>query len=92
MINMNPDVYEQYIYQKGIRGQLRKSITDTSILSVVDKKIHINSNYHKKIGNIYILKNDEISNKHKISLDDVNNYYETNKDPFYQIKKQSLVI
>ena len=81
MINMNPDVYEQYIYQKGIRDQLRKSITDTSILSLIDKKININSNYHKKIGNIYILKN-QVTNKSKISLDDINNYFETNKSSF----------
>ncbi len=37
MINMNPEIYEQYIYQKGIRDQLRTSITDSSILSIIDK-------------------------------------------------------
>ena len=38
LINMNPDVYEQYIYQKGVRDQLRKTITSSSFMSTIDKK------------------------------------------------------
>ena len=54
MINMNPDVYEQYIYQKGIRDQLRKTITSSSFLSTIDKKINI------KIDKFYEIKRDDI--------------------------------
>ena len=60
LINMNPDVYEQYLYQKGIREQLRKTITDTSILNLTDKKLNINANYHKRDGKILFLKLNDI--------------------------------
>ena len=82
MINMNPDVYEQYIYQKGIRDQLRKTITSTSFLSTIDKKININANYHKKTGKIYILNKNSINLDVQISLDEINEYYQNNKDDF----------
>ncbi len=82
MINMNPDVYEQYIYQKGIRDQLREAITNSSFLSTIDKKINIHSNYHKKTGKIYILNKNYINTDVQISLDDINEYYQNNKDDF----------
>jgi len=82
MINMNPDVYEQYIYQKGIRDQLREAITNSSFLSTVDKKININANYHKKTGKIYILNKNIINTDVQISLDAINEYYQNNKNDF----------
>ncbi len=90
MINMNPEVYEQYIYQKGIRQQLRKSITETSILSVDDKKININANYHKKNGKLYILRASETPDDIKVSLDEINNYYENNKESFKSEEKATF--
>ena len=82
MINMNPDVYEQYIYQKGIRDQLREAITNSSFLSTIDKKININANYHKKTGKIYILNKNMINTDVQISLDEINEYYQNNKNDF----------
>ena len=82
MINMNPDVYEQYIYQKGIRDQLREAITNSSFLSTIDKKININANYHKKTGKIYFLNKNMINTDVKISLDEINEYYQNNKNDF----------
>ena len=82
MINMNPDVYEQYIYQKGIRDQLREAITNSSFLSTIDKKININANYHKKTGKIYILNKNMINADVQISLDEINEYYQNNKNDF----------
>jgi len=82
MINMNPEIYEQFIYQRGVRNQLRSSITDTSILSINDKKLNINSQYHKKNGKLFILKQDDIKTSISISLDEINNYYESNKESF----------
>ncbi len=82
MINMNPDVYEQYIYQKGIRDQLREAITNTSFLSTIDKKININANYHKKTGKIYILNKNIVNTDVQISLDEINEYYQNNKSDF----------
>ncbi len=87
MINMNPEVYEQYIYQKGIRDQLRKSVTDTAILSVYDKKININSQYHKKNGKILILQEEDVKKEISVSLDEINNYYEENKNSFMTNEK-----
>ena len=82
MINMNPEIYEQFIYQKGIREQLRGSITDTAILSINDKKLNINSQYHKKNGKLFILKEDDIKKNISITLDEINDYYQTNKQSF----------
>ena len=82
MINMNPEIYEQYIYQKGIREQLRSSITETSLLSLDDKKININANYHLKDGRLFILRASDINYSMDLSLDDINNYYETHKESF----------
>ena len=82
MINMNPEIYEQFIYQKGIREQLRTSITDTAILSINDKKININAQYHKKNGKLLVLKENDIKKNITINLDEINNYYENNKESF----------
>ena len=82
MINMSPEIYEQYIYQKGIREQLRASITETSLLSLDDKKININANYHLKDGRLFILRASDVNDDIDVSLDDINNYYETNKESF----------
>jgi len=83
MINMSPDTYEQYVYQKGTREQLRKAITESSIVSIYDKKINVNANYHIKKGKLLLLKKDELQDDVKINLDDINAYYENNKESFY---------
>ena len=83
MINMSPDTYEQYVYQKGTRDQLRKAITGSSIVSIYDKKINVNANYHIKKGKLLLLKKDEFQGDVNISLDDINAYYENNKESFY---------
>ncbi len=82
LINMNPDVYEQYLYQKGIREQLRKTITDSSILTLTDKKLNINANYHKRDGKILFLKLKDMKDTINITLDDINDYYIKNKEAF----------
>ena len=82
LINMNPDVYEQYLYQKGIREQLRKTITDSSILNLTDKKININANYHKRDGKILFLKLNDMKDVTNITLDEINDYYIKNKEAF----------
>ena len=82
MINMNPEIYEQFVYQKGTREQLRGTITETAILSINDKKININSQYHKKNGKLFMLKQNEMKNNISLNLDEINNYYEKNKESF----------
>ena len=52
LINMSPEIYEQYIYQKGMREQLRESITNLSFITTIDKKLNITSNYAQKTGEI----------------------------------------
>ena len=91
MINMNPELYEQYIYQKGIRDQLRTSITDSSFLTMIDKKLNINANYHKKTGKLYLLENNHSKNNIQLSLDDINNYYEKNKDDFISNEEAEFI-
>ena len=83
MINMSPDTYEQYVYQKGTRDQLRKAITGSSIVGIYDKKINVNANYHLKTGKLLLVKKDEVKNDTNISLEDINTYYEKNKESFY---------
>ena len=87
MINMTPDTYEQYVYQKGIRGQLRKAITESAITSIYDKKININANYHLKTIKLLLLDKDDVKDEVKISLNDINAYYENNKDSFFSDDK-----
>lgn len=82
LINMNPETYEQYVYQKGIRDQMRKAITDTSILSVYDKKINVAANYHLKSGKLVQVQKTQIKDKIVINLNDINNYYQKNKESF----------
>ena len=82
LINMSPEIYEQYIYQKGVREQLRESITNSSFITTIDKKLNITSNYAQKTGEIVSLKMSDIKNEINISLDDINNYYEQNKSSF----------
>ena len=60
MINMSPDTYEQYVYQKGTRDQLRKAITESSIVSIYDKKINVNANYHIKKGKYLLSRKDYV--------------------------------
>jgi peptidyl-prolyl cis-trans isomerase D len=82
LINMNPVVYEQYVYQKGIRDQMRKAITDTSLLSVYDKKINIAANYHQKSGRLVEIKTNLIEDQINITLNQINDYYQKNRESF----------
>ena len=82
MINMNPAVYEQYVYQKGIRDQMRKAITDTSLLSVYDKKINVAANYHQKSGRLVEIKKNLIEDQVNITLNQINDYYQKNRESF----------
>jgi len=82
LINMNPVVYEQYVYQRGIRDQMRKAITDTSLLSVYDKKINVAANYHQKSGRLVEIKKDLIEDQINITLNQINDYYEKNRESF----------
>jgi len=82
LINMNPVVYEQYVYQRGIRDQMRKAITDTSLLSVYDKKINVAANYHQKSGRMVEIKKDLIEDQINITLNQINDYYEKNRESF----------
>ena len=82
LINMNPEVYEQYVYQKGIRDQMRKSITDTSLLSVYDKKINVAANYHQKSGRLVEIKKNLIEDQINITLNQINDYYQKNTESF----------
>ena len=82
LINMNPEVYEQYVYQKGIRDQMRKAITDTSLLSVYDKKINVAANYHLKSGRLVEIQKNLVENDINITLNDINDYYQKNRESF----------
>ncbi len=82
LINMNPVVYEQYVYQKGIRDQMRKAITDTSLLSVYDKKINVAANYHLKSGRLVEIQKNLVENDINITLNQINDYYQKNRESF----------
>ena len=82
LINMNPDVYEQYLYQKGIREQLEKQLQIVLSLNLTDKKLNINANYHKRDGKIAFLKLNDIKDVTDITLDEINDYYVNNTEAF----------
>ena len=82
LINMNPETYEQYVYQKGIRDQIIKAITDTSLLSIYDKKINVAANYHLKSGRLVEIKKNLIEDQINITVNEINDYYQKNKESF----------
>ena len=59
-IGMNPKAYEGYIYQKGITEQIKSAITETIILTDIEKNELIKFKNHIRDISYKIIKYDDI--------------------------------
>ena len=89
-INMTPKNYERYVYQKGITEQLKKSITDTAILTKTEKDSLVKSRYHVRTIDYLILNYKDIKTSIKIPQDEILKYYKSNKKDYMTSKSASF--
>ena len=82
-INMTPQNYEKYIYQKEITEQLKNSITDTSFLTKPEEENLIKFRYHKRQGSYFIIRRNNIAKSISITDDEISDYYNQNKKTFF---------
>jgi hypothetical protein len=61
---------------------MRQAITNTSLLSVYDKKINVAANYHLKSGRLVEIKKNLVENDINITLNEINDYYQKNRESF----------
>ena len=86
-INMTPQNYERYIYQKEITEQLKNSITDTSFLTKSEEMSLIKFRHHKRQGGYFIIRRNDIAKSISITDDEISDYYDQNKDTFFSPEK-----
>ena len=83
-LNVTPEIYESYLYQKGISEQLKQSIADTSILTE-NEIAHLTSNRFQERVIVYkVLSKSQIENNLVLSDDALLDYYSTNKQDFQE--------
>ena len=81
-LNVTPEIYESYVYQKGISEQMKQSITDTSFLTK-NEIIDLASNrFQERVINYKILSKSKIMSNLVISNEDLLDYYTSNKKDF----------
>ena len=81
-LNVTPEIYESYVYQKGISEQLKQSITDTSILTKNEILDLTSNRFQERVINFKILSRSKVENTITISEDNLLGYYDSNKDNF----------
>ena len=81
-LNVTPEIYESYVYQKGISEQLKQSITDTSILTKNEILDLTSNRFQERVINFKILSRSEVESNLTISEDNLFDYYNSNKDNF----------
>ncbi len=81
-IGMNPKAYEGYIYQKGITEQIKSAITETIILTDIEKNELIKFKNHIRDISYKIIKYDDIKKSIQLSDEDLRNYYIDNKENY----------
>jgi len=86
-INMTPQNYERYVYQKEITEQLKNSITDTSFLTKPEEGNLIKFRHHKRQGSYFIIRRNDIAKSISITDDEISDYYDQNKDTFFSPEK-----
>ena len=83
-LNVTPEIYESYLYQKGISEQLKQSIADTSILTE-NEIAHLTSNRFQERVIVYkVLSKSQIENNLVLSDDALLDYYSNNKQDFQE--------
>ena len=83
-LNMAPEVYESYVYQKGITNQLRQSITETSILTNYEKNSLIKNRFQERVINYKVLDVENYRKGIEPTTSQINEVYEENKDLFLE--------
>mgnify|MGYP001263043559 CR=1 FL=1 len=81
-LNVTPEIYESYVYQKGISEQLKQSITDTSILTKNEILDLTSNRFQERVINFKILSRSQVESNLTISEDNLFDYYNSNKDNF----------
>lgn len=81
-LNVTPEIYESYVYQKGISEQLKKSITDTSILTKNEILDLTSNRFQERTVDYKILSRTQVMNNLAISEDTLLDYYQSNKQDF----------
>tara|TARA_B100001057_G_scaffold168869_2_gene169600 strand:+ start:2399 stop:4270 length:1872 start_codon:yes stop_codon:yes gene_type:complete len=83
-LNMAPEVYESYVYQKGITNQLRQSITETSILTNYEKNSLIKNRFQERVINYKVFDVENYRKGIEPTTSQINEVYEENKDLFLE--------
>ena len=81
-IGMNPKAYEGYIFQKGITQQIKNAITETVVLTEVEKQELIKFKNHIRDISYTIINYNDIKKSIKLTDQDLNNHYIDNKENY----------
>ncbi len=81
-LNVTPEIYESYLYQKGISEQLKQSITDTSILTKNEILDLTSNRFQERVVNYKILSRSEMRNSITMSEDILLEYFKSNRQDF----------
>ena len=81
-LNVTPEIYESYVYQKGISEQMKQSITDTSFLTKNEIIDLVSNRFQERVINYKILSKSKIMSNLVISNEDLLDYYTSNKKDF----------
>tara|TARA_Y100000768_G_scaffold386745_1_gene375914 strand:+ start:1 stop:1860 length:1860 start_codon:yes stop_codon:yes gene_type:complete len=81
-LSVSPEIYESYVYQKGISEQLEQSITNTSILTK-NEIIDLTSNrFQERVINYKIMSKSQIRRNLTITEDNLLDYFNSNRQDF----------
>ena len=81
-IGMDANSYERYMYQKGITGQLRNSITNTSFLTKNEKSDLIKFRHHIRDVSYMIIDYNDIKEGIELKEKDLQDEYENNLEVY----------
>ena len=84
-IGMNPKAYEGYIFQKGITQQIKNAITETVVLTEVEKQELIKFKNHIRDISYTIINYNDIKKSIKLTDQDLNNHYIDNKENYKSV-------
>ena len=81
-IGMNPKTYERYIFQKGITQQIKNAITETVVLTEVEKQELIKFKNHIRDISYTIINYNDVKKSIRLTDQDLNNHYINNKENY----------
>ncbi len=81
-VGMNPKTYEKYIFQKGITQQIKNAITETVVLTEVEKQELIKFKNHIRDISYTIINYNDVKKSIRLTDQDLNNHYINNKENY----------